>query len=190
MKSDKIILIETLSQIASFSIFDERGIRMNGNNGIVLNAKGPININGEQVFIQAPDRVLMQTSQSNIEIAKNFNIFSPNGTRTTSTFPHQGKKKNRQVKSREDQNHWQLAYSALGAIPEANLAQLNQNSIIDFASKGAVPKIAKGQAIVAMNEVMSGKRVEGTSHPKVFSSLGDNFSMKGGLRVPQQTDET
>ncbi|MCL1990369.1 MAG: phage late control D family protein [Defluviitaleaceae bacterium] len=161
--------------------------------GIRLNAKGDINLHGEQLFIQAPERILMKTSQSNIEICKDFNIYAPSGVMNKGTEQSEalktsmGNKETNRAKA-EDLNHWQASYAAIGAVPNTNMRALDENAMIRLRALGSVAKIANGGTVASMSQVMAGKPVEDTMFPHTIANLG-NYSLNGGYHIPKNNEE-
>ena len=191
---DLISLQGGKESIAGVSVANEGNIRIVDQvGGIRLNAKGVITFSGEQIFIQAPNQILMQTNESNIELCKNFNFYAPGGVMTTSTGggeveePKAAKGADKSKSKKEDPNHWQSSYAALGAVSSTNLHALGDDPIIRLRALGSVPKISDGDAVASMSQVMAGKPVEETVFPQAISNLGA-YTLNGGYRIPK-TDE-
>ena len=181
------ILLSGKERSVTITLADREGIRLNSNKAIRLTANQQIELIGNKVTLDAPERLLMQTADSNIEIAKNFNLFAPQGVKTSSSRSHQPPTRQESTQG-DDPNHWPLSYGALGAMPKVNLSQMNDDAIVGLATNGAMPQIARGQTAQVMIEMMGGKKAEETSYPRVFSSM-DNYSMKGGSAVPREEIE-
>lgn len=65
-------------------MMDASGIELNSDQTISFQARGSIVIRaGRKLSIRAPRQVLLQTSQSNIELNRNFNFFALGGVRTS-----------------------------------------------------------------------------------------------------------
>jgi len=171
----------------SVSLDDQEGIHFNSNKNIRMRASREIQLRGKKVTIVAPNQVLMQTAQSNIDVATNFNFFAPKGVNTTSNLPSQPRVKAQAEDGMEDQNHWPLSFGAIGALPRSIGVDMNQNPITN-AAIGVLPRMTGGQTAIVMNEMMNGTDARTTSYPKAFSSMG-SFSMKGGNRVPKEEIE-
>ena len=173
---------------AIFSMIDDRGIQINSSKGISLNAQGPITLSGEQVFVQAPDRILMQTSESNIEMCKNFNFYAPGGVKNSTgagggEIEKQEKSNSGDKPRKEDPNHWQASYAALGAVTSGHSGPIDDDAIIRRYALGCVPKICGGHAVVTMSEIMAGTPVEETTFPEAILTL-ESYTFNGGYRLP------
>ncbi len=82
--------------------------------------------------------------------------------------------------------HWQTSFSAIAAVPQMDLGQIGEaGDVIDIFANGSVPGMAGGSAVVAMSEVMAGKKESETSFPSVFKSM-DNYTVKGGYKLPEE----
>ena len=84
-KDDKLLAMHPKEillrgETAMISMMDGKGIMLKSDQEIKMIAEGNININaGNELSVEAPDQVLLQNRQSNIELCKNINIFSPGG---------------------------------------------------------------------------------------------------------------
>ena len=181
------LLLAGVGQGVSVELGDQEGIRLESDKSIRMRASKEIQLRGEKVTVLAPSQILLQTSESNIDIATNFNFFAPGGVKSSSELPCQAPERTQAVGDDTDQNHWPLSYCAIGALPKSTGADMGQNTIVNSA-RGVLPKMIGGQAAIAMSEMMDGANASDTSHPGVFSSMG-SFSMKGGSRVPKEETE-
>ena len=185
-------LIAFETEESSISMIDEQGIQINSNKDITMNAQGSISISGEQIFVQAPDRILMQTSQSNIEMCKNFNIYAPSGVTNSGTGEDSGEIDDQeQLEStdkyrKEDLNHWQVSYAALGTVLNANSGFENEDdAFIRLFALGSVPRISGGHVIVSMSEVMKGIPIEETTFPEAITKM-QAYTFDGGFYMPPE----
>lgn len=182
------IELEGKNGSSTLSLSERREIRLHSVDSIRLQAKGPVSIHANKIKLDSPKNITLLAGQSNIEICKNFDFYAQNGVHTQEI----GREKKGQREQdtnpnteKEEKNYQQLTYAAMGAIPAMDLSQLNDESIIDFMALGSVPKMAKGSTVMSMKEVMEGKRVEETSVPQAFLSMG-NFTVKGGYPLPKK----
>lgn len=177
------LLLAGKNQEVKVTLSDQEGIRLDSHSNIRMRAGRKIQLRGKKVIIDAPTQVLIQTSQSNIDVAGNFNFFAPKGVSTSSEVPYQPPAKTQPVGS-SNQNHLPLCYGAMGAMPRSvGVNGENQDPMVNAAS-GVMPRMAGGQTAIAMDQMMKGANVDATSHPTAISSMG-SFSMKGGTAVPR-----
>ena len=176
------VLFAGKNQDVKMILADQSGIRFDSHANIRMRASKEITLRGEQVTVVAPSQVLVQTSQSNIDIATNFNFFAPNGVNTDSDLPYDPPAKS-QAAGSADPNHLPLSYGALGAMP-GSVGVSSQGAMTNSAA-GILPKMTGGQAAVAMNEMMNGTNANAASQSQAFSSMG-SFSFTGGSRVPKK----
>jgi hypothetical protein len=86
-KDDKLLALhpeEILlrGETALIALLDKEGVLLKSEKEIQLNAQGDITLNsGTDLSVEAPEQVLLQNKQSNIELCKNINIFAPSGVR-------------------------------------------------------------------------------------------------------------
>ena len=161
---------------------DQSGVSLNTVHGINLRAQGEINLIGNKVSLVAPRQVAMQTPQSNIIMAKNFNLFAPSGVITKSSAPPPPARIASKI-ARENHNHLPLSFATLGALPRINPKRVDRSALLGLGAIATLPKMARGQSTIAMSEMMGGRKAEQTSFPKSFSSFG-NHTTKGGFLVP------
>ena len=161
---------------------DKNGITLNTVHSINLRAQGEIQLIGNKVSVVAPKQVSMQTPQSNIIMAKNFNLFAPSGVITKSSAPPPPARHTSKI-AKENHNHWPLSYAVIGALPKNNPKRMEQGAFLRLGAKSAMPKIARPASIAAMSQVLKGRKAEQTSAPKAFASFG-NHTMKGGFLAP------
>lgn len=173
------LILAGKNQKVSMTLADEEGIRLNSQGEIRMRASEEMTLRGKKVKVVAPNQVLLQTSQSNIDIATNFNFFGPKGVSTLSQLPYDPPVRNQKTGA-ADANQLRFAYGALGALPKSVDGKLTQ-SPLSHSAVNALPKLTGGQGVVAMNQLMKGAAMK----PRVFSSMG-SFSLNGGSRVPKE----
>jgi len=83
------LLLAGKDQGVSVTLGDQEGIRLDSDKSIRMRASEEIQLRGEKVIVVAPSQILIQTSESNIDIATNFNFFAPSGVVTSSEPPCQ-----------------------------------------------------------------------------------------------------
>jgi len=71
------IMIRNKDADSLMQLLDATGINIKTNKDLIMRARGQITINGNQVNVATPNELLIQTSQSNVKIEENFNIFAP-----------------------------------------------------------------------------------------------------------------
>ena len=177
------VLFMVKDNAASMSIESQTGIQLDTIHDIRMNAQQGIIMNGNKVNITAPEQILMQTSQSNIQMAGNFNFFAPGGVGTSSDRSLEPPPK--QSIQAMDPNLLPLAFAAEGALPTGlNPDQMSQQDAMNLMAEGALPSVGRGETVMAISEVMNGEKAEVTSFPKAFESLGSH-AMLGGKPIPK-----
>ncbi len=167
---------------------DRQGIRLKSNKGISLHAGEGIYINGKKTDILAPFEIVLRTDKSNIEINRDFNFYAPEGVRTNGTTG--GTDDLPIVKPQEKEaDHWQLAYSAMAAIPTVDFAKADNDGVVDLMANAAIPKIAKGRPMFAMSDVMNGKSEAEARFAGALRSM-DLYTVKGGYPLPTKEGNT
>ena len=175
------ILLTVKDHTASISLKHQAGIQLETSDDICLNAQGEITLNGHKLTVTAPEQILMQTPQSNIQMAGNFNFFSPSGVGTSSdrsTLPPP-----KRPTGAASPNLLPLCLAATGALP-GSLTQ-HESEWPTFAAAGALPNVGRGETALAIHEMMNGQKAEETSSPRVFESLASH-AMKGGKPIPRK----
>ncbi len=167
---------------------DRQGIRLKSNKGISLHAGEGIYINGEKTDIFAPFEIVLRTDKSNIEINRDFNFYAPEGVQTNGTPG--GTDDLPIVKPQEKKaDHWQLAYSAMAAIPTVDFAKADNDGVVDLMVNAAIPKIAEGRPVFAMSDVMNGKSEAEARFAGALRSM-DLYTVKGGYPLPTKEGNT
>lgn len=183
------IFVENMDGSVTCSMDDKSGITIGSNTGITFLADGEICCTGNNITIMTPVKAVGRTAQSNIELCRDINLYAPEGVITTGTGEEVGK----HVKASAGKllkepamEHWQTSFSAIAAVPQMDLGQIGEaEDVIDILANGSVAGIAGGSAVVAMSEVMAGKKESETSFPNVFKSM-DNYIVKGGYKLPEE----
>lgn len=183
------LFMEGTSGTVSFSMSDQSGIQLESNSNISFLADGNVYWIGKNVEVFSPLEIVCKTSQSNIELCRDINIYASGGVKTIGTGETSEKKKslnNSRIAAEQETEHWQAAFSAMAATPAVSLGSIKESEdIIELFADGSVPKIANGSAAIALSEVMEGKKESETSFPDVFKSM-DNYTVKGGYAVPEE----
>lgn len=182
------IFLEGTNSMKKISMEDSSGILIKSDAGISWNAAGKVYIAGKSLSVSAPLEVVYRTEDSNIELSHDFNFYAPGGVRTIGTGDTSGKQKteNKDEKGGETQEHWGLSFRALGAVPAADPTSVDSvGDIAGICACGSVPKVAGGSAVIALAEVMEGKRESETSFPRAFHSM-ENYVVKGGYKLPEE----
>ena len=178
------ILFSVKDNGASISIANQSGIQLETVHNIQMTAKNDIMINGNKVNITAPEQILMQTPQSNIQMAGDFNFFAPGGVGTTSDRALSPPP--RQSSTAGDPNLLPLCFGAEGALSSGlNPDQMSSQDAMNLMAEGALPSVGRGKTAKAMSEMMGGKKVEETSSSQVFESLASH-TMLGGKPIPKK----
>lgn len=185
---DRIFLDGTDGKV-SLSMSDQWGIRLKSNSGIAFQADGEISFSGKSVTVTAPMEVVCRTPESNIELCRDINLYAPGGVKTVGTGEGIAKGENpdaEEMTAGEETEHWQVSFSAMAAVPALDIGRIaGVDDVVELAVCGSIPKIANGSAVVALSEVMDGKKESETSFPDSFKSM-DNYTVKGGYALPAE----
>ncbi len=169
------------------SLSDKLGIALFGNSDVLLMAQGNVQISGKTVSMESPAAVACQTTASNIEICRDFNFYAPSGVQTIGTGECQGKSAGK-VKKQGEQDivHWQSTYAAIAAVPFAGLSRIEGvETLVDLGACGCVPKVAEGLTVIALTEVMEGKKESECSCPEALQAM-EQYVVKGGYAIPER----
>lgn len=180
------LVMEGADSAVSLSMEDLSGISLRSNSSISFQAAGKVSVKGKNVSVTAPMEIECKTQDANIEISRDFNFYAPAGIRTVGTGKTDlNKKTGSEAKADKSKpEHWQLSYRAMGAVPSADLTAFqSKNDIAGLFACGSVPKVAKGSAVIALSEVMKGKKESETSFPMAFRSM-ENYVVKGAYEIP------
>lgn len=187
------LFLEGKEEATCLALEDASGIQIKSKTGISLSALGKIRIAGKHISVTGPTELVCRTSVSNIELCRDINLFAPSGVQTI------GAKEERKTLKEEMENRlgheekdeaegWQAAYAAIAAIPTMDFSTSQEmDYAIDMVVGACIPKIAGGQAVHAMMEVMDGKKEGESSFPQVFKSM-DNHTVKGGYLLPEREE--
>jgi hypothetical protein len=178
----KQIILSGKDGDTKITLEDRSGVSLRTVHGINLQAQGKIQLIGNKVSLVAPGQVSMQTPQSNIVMAKNFNLFAPSGVKTKSSVPPSPARITSKI-AIENHNHLPLSYAALGALPRINPIKMDRSALLGLGAVATLPAMARGTSVISTKQMMEGRRAEQTSFPKAFSSFG-NHTMKGGFLAP------
>lgn len=185
---DRIFLEGTEGKV-SFSMSDQSGVRLKSNSDVVFQADGEILWAGKNIMVTAPMEVVCRTPESNIELCRDINLYAPGGVKTVGTGDSAGKSKNPdggETASGQETEHWQISFSAISAVPAIDMGRVTgADNLVEAAVCGSIPKIADGSTVIAMSEVMNGKKESETSFPNAFKSM-DNYTVKGGYALPTE----
>lgn len=183
---DRIFLEGTKGKV-SFSMSDQSGIRLKSNSDVVFQADGEISWAGKNITVTAPIEVVCRTPESNIELCRDINLYAPRGIKTVGTGDSAEKSKNPDVGEMEtgkETEHWQISFAAISAVPAIDIGRITgADDIVEATVCGNIPKIVDGSAVIALSEVMDGKKESETSFPDAFKSM-DNYTVKGGYALP------
>lgn len=180
------LVMEGADSAVSLSMEDLSGISLRSNSSISFQAAGKVSVKGKNVSVTAPMEIECKTQDANIEISRDFNFYAPAGIRTVGTGKTDlSKKTGSEAKADKSKpEHWQLSYRAMGAVPSADLTAFqSKNDIAGLFACGSVPKVAKGSAVIALSEVMKGKKESETSFPMALRSM-ENYVVKGAYEIP------
>lgn len=171
-------------------LLDLSGIVIGSIANVKINAVDSVIINGKKIFLDAPLEVICKTPQSNIEISKNINFYglmgvSRKGTGGNECINEEEDKNERNVNKVVNKVEFrQASYSALATIPMIDLTKSNIDWVINLLAVGSVPKISNGKTILAMKEIMDGKK----SNEAVFAESLDDmdiYTFTGGYPLPR-----
>lgn len=168
------------------SMQDDQGITLCSNTEISLAAGGNIHMGGERLAVTAPIHVTCRTPGSNIELCRDINFYAQDGVHTVAFEDMEAAEPDSpMIKSSGTVEHWQISYSAMAAVPAANLSKLREEDVTGFVANGSVPKVAGGAVVAALSQVMDGKRESECASPGVFRSM-ENYTVKGGYALPER----
>ncbi|MBQ9989545.1 MAG: hypothetical protein IJP31_01170 [Lachnospiraceae bacterium] len=187
----KKLFLEGKDRAVCLTMEDASGIRVNSQKGISLSASGRIEVKGKQLSAVSPTELVCRTPVSNIELCRDINLFAPSGVQTIGTEDgmkalKEGGASRRSHEQQDQAEGWQAAYTAMAAIPVMDFSSAQEAGYaIDVVAGAGIPRIAGGQAVHAMMEVMNGKKERESSFPQVFKSM-DNYTVKGGYLLPER----
>ena len=192
------IMMRGKGNLVGITMSDEKGVKIRVKAGISINAEDDIVISGSKVFIKAPDQILLQTTQSNLEMCKNFNLYAPSGiinTGTGNTGADNPTGQEDEAKTQENVerkkerkpvnlNHLQVSFSALNAVPSVSSSQISADNVMKQKVVGIVPSFSGGHFVMTMSEIMDGIPIEKTTFPEAVNALGI-YTTNGGYQLPK-----
>lgn len=176
------MIFEGKDKVALITLEDTNGIQLKSKNNINMNAAEGVYIKGKKGTVTAPLEIVCRTSQSNIEINRDFNFYAPGGVRTQGSGST-GESMPAAASREKKPEHWQITYSAMAAVPAVDFAKADDDGVIDLMAGAAVPKVAMGKTTVAMADVMSGKPESEVRYPNSLRSM-EIYTVKGGYALP------
>lgn len=167
------------------SMEDAAGIRLNSSSSLSFTADGKICLQGKRISMTAPVEIVCKIPDSNIELCRDLNFYASGGVRTTGTGKLREEAPEKEKKFRKNRTgSWQVSWSAVCAVPSADLSKTNKNTALGLYAAGSIPQMAKGSAVSTMSQVMAGKKESECGNPSVFYSM-ENYTVKGGYKVPE-----
>ncbi len=180
------LFIEGKDKATGIYLDDKSGIQFKSPKGLKFNAVQGFYINGKKEVFSAPMDIVCRTNQSNIEINRDINLYAPGGVQTNGgndngtliTVPASVEKKS---------DHWQIAYSALAAVPTVDFNKVDDDGVVDLMVEAAIPKIATGKTTLAMSDVMKGIPESKTRYPNALHAM-ELYTVKGGYPLPDRKE--
>lgn len=178
------LFIEGKDKTVGIYLNDESGIQFKSPKGIKFNAVQGISINGKKEVFSAPIDIVCRTNQSNIEINRDINLYAPKGVQTNGSNDSEdlipvsasvGKKS----------DHWQIAYSAMAAVPTVDFNKVDDDGVVDLMAEAAIPKIAAGKTTLAMSDVMKGMPESEARYSNALHAM-ELYTVKGGYPLPTE----
>jgi len=180
------LFLEGKDKNVSITLDDGSGIQMRSNGDISFTADGQVYFKGEKVSVTAPLEVSCRTKESNIELCRDINLYSPVSVNLAEgEGPEKTPDDTKYTEQDETVESWRFSFSAISAIPAVDFAQMEgSDAVTGMFACGSIPKIAQGQTTFAMAEVMGGTKESECSFPKTFCSM-QNDMVKGGYALPE-----
>jgi len=180
----KKLFLEGKDKNVSITLDDSSGIQVKSNENISFTADGQIYFKGEKVSVTAPLEISCRTRESNIELCRDINLYSPVSVNLAEEEGAERMPDDAKYKEQDETvESWRVSFSAISAIPAVDLAQMEGNdAVTGMFTCGSIPKMAQGQTTVAMAEVMGGIKESECSFPKTFCSM-QNDMVKGGCAL-------
>ena len=168
---------------------DQSGVSIKSNGDISLLADGDVLLTGKSIKAFTPVELVCRTKESNIELCRDINLYAPGGVKTVGTGNTVKKDTEPETggdAQKQDVEYWQAAFSAVAAVPAADLAKAGgQDSLAGLFACGGIPKVAGGASTIALSEVMNGCKERDCTFPSVFKSM-NNYTVKGGYALPAE----
>lgn len=173
----------------SICMEDASGVSIKSQTGISLLADGEIFLTGKKIDAFTPVELVCRTAKSNLELCRDINLYAPGGVKTIgtgTTVKHAEVSETGTAAEKQETEYWQAAFSAVAAVPCADLGKIEgPEQIVELFAGGSVPKVAGGAATIALSEVMGGQKESECSFPSVFKSM-NNYTVKGGYALPAE----
>lgn len=173
----------------SVSMEDDSGIEIKSQTGISLLADGEIFLTGKKIDAFTPVELVCRTSQSNLELCRDINLYAPGGVKTIgtgTTVKRAEVSETGKAAEKQETEYWQAAFFAMAAVPGADLGKIEgTEQVIELFAGGAIPKVAGGAPTIALAEVMDGQKESECTFPNVFQSM-NNYTVKGGYALPAE----
>ena len=171
------------------SLEDSTGISIWSEKGISFQAEKEIRICGKKIIGTALEEVVCRTSDVNVAICRDLNFYAPAGVQLIGEEKREeeeSKQSERREQRKERIDHWQISYTALGAIPEVDLSKIRgAKDIIMLYTLGSLPKVGRGDVVVSLAEVMEGRKEKETTFPDAFRALEEHV-VTGGYELPDE----
>ncbi len=173
----------------SICMEDASGVSIKSQTGISLLADGEIFLTGKKIDAFTPVDLVCRTSQSNLELCRDINLYAPGGVKTIgtgTTVKRAEVSETGKADGKQEPEYWQAAFSAMAAVPVADLGKIEgPEQVIELFAGGAIPKVASGAPTIALAEVMDGQKESECTFPNIFQSM-NNYTVKGGYALPAE----
>ena len=173
----------------SICMEDASGVSIKSQTGISLLADGEIFLTGKKIDAFTPVDLVCRTSQSNLELCRDINLYAPGGVKTIgtgTTVKRAEVSETGKADGKQEPGYWQAAFSAMAAVPVADLGKIEgPEQVIELFAGGAIPKVASGAPTIALAEVMDGQKESECTFPNIFQSM-NNYTVKGGYALPAE----
>lgn len=178
------LFLESAEGSLGLSMDDLAGIQMDSSKNISMTAGGKVCMEGNNISVTAPLEIACRTPEANLEICRDFNFYAPGGVRTVGNGDASGKQTKLPAENPNNggrTEHWRASFSAMAAVPAADFGKIGEGTdqAVDIFACGSVPKVAGGATVLALGEVMRGRKESESSYPKVFQEM-ENYTVKGG----------
>lgn len=176
--------MELSTKVGKICLSDMSGEDIYSTDEMKMIAQEKIRIEGRHVKIIAPSEILCKTPEANIDLCRDINFYASAGVLTQGSDNRINSKVTPiAINEVEEEGQWKSFFTAIAAIPVIDISQVDQDSIVDLKACGSIAKFAEGSTIIAMQEVMAGKKESEVCFPHAFESM-QAFTIKGGYVVP------
>lgn len=176
--------MELSTKVGKICLSDRSGEDIYCASEIKVIAQEKIRIQGRHIKIIAPSEILCKTPESNIDLCRDINFYASAGVLTQGSDSRKKRKVTPiPINEVEEVGQWKSFFSAIASIPVTDISQMDHDSIVDLKACGSIAKFAEGSTIIAMQEVMAGKKESEVSFPHAFKSM-QTYTIKGGYAVP------